>query len=51
VEDYIRWTSRVTMRGDLGALVRAGSRIARHEEMAFHAASLEARLADGGGRS
>jgi len=51
VEDYVRWTSRVTMRGDLGALVRAGSRIARHEEMAFHAASLEARLADGGGRS
>ena len=51
VEDYLRWTSRVTMRGDLGALVRAGSRIARHEEMTFHAASLEARLADGGGRS
>ena len=51
VEDYVRWTSRVTMRGDLGPLVRAGSRIARHEEMAFHAASLEARLADGGGRS
>lgn len=51
VEDYVRWTSRVTMRGDLGELVRAGSRIARHEEMAFHAASLEARLADGGGRS
>jgi len=51
VEDYVRWTSRVTMRGDLGGLVRAGSRIARHEEMAFHASSLEARLADGGGRS
>lgn len=51
VEDYVRWTSRVTMRGDLDALVRAGSRIARHEEMTFHAASLEARLADGGDRS
>lgn len=51
VEDYVRWTSRVTMRGDLGVLVRAGSRIARHEEMAFHASSLEARLADEGGRS
>lgn len=48
VEDYVRWTSRVTLRGDLRALVRAGSAIARHEEMTFHAASLEAR--DGGGR-
>lgn len=43
VEDYVRWTSRVTLRGDLRALVRAGSAIARHEGMAFHAASLEAR--------
>ena len=43
VEDYLRWTSRVTLRGDLRALVRAGSAIARHEEMTFHAASLEAR--------
>jgi len=43
VEDYIRWTSRVALRGDLRTLVRAGAAIARHEEMAFHAASLEAR--------
>ena len=51
VENYLRWTSRVTLRGDLRPLVRAGSAIARHEKMAFHAASLEARLADGGGRA
>ena len=43
VEDYIRWTSRIALRGDLRTLVRAGAAIARHEEMAFHAASLEAR--------
>lgn len=48
VEDYVRWTSRVTLRGDLRTLVRAGSAIARHEEMTFHAASLEA--CDGGRR-
>lgn len=44
VEDYVRWTSRVTLRGDLRPLVRSGSAIARHEEMAFHAASMEARV-------
>lgn len=44
VEDYVRWTSRVGLRGDLRALARAGAAIARHEQMAFHAASLEARV-------
>lgn len=43
VEDYVRWTSRVTLRGKLGSLVRSGGAIARHEEMRFHAASLETR--------
>lgn len=43
VEDYIRWTSRVTMRGDLRALGRAGATIARHEGMTFHAAAFEVR--------
>jgi histidinol dehydrogenase len=43
VEDYVRWTSRVELRGDLGALARAGSAIARHEGMRYHAESMEAR--------
>jgi histidinol dehydrogenase len=43
VEDFVRWTSRVWLRGDLGGLVRAGAAIAEHEGMRFHRASMEAR--------
>ncbi|HEY7625081.1 MAG TPA: histidinol dehydrogenase [Candidatus Limnocylindria bacterium] len=43
VDDFVRWSSRVSMRGDLRALVRAGAAIAGHEAMRFHQASLEAR--------
>ena len=43
VEDFVRWTSRVELRGDLGALVRAGTAIARHEGMRHHAGSMEVR--------
>jgi histidinol dehydrogenase len=43
VDDFVRWTSRVALRGDLGDLARAGATIARHEGMTYHAASMEAR--------
>ena len=44
VEDLVRWTSRVELRGGLGRLARAGAAIARHEGMRYHAASMEARV-------
>jgi len=43
VDDFVRWTSRVSMRGDLRGLARAGAAIADHEGMRFHKASIEAR--------
>jgi histidinol dehydrogenase len=43
VADYVRWSSRVTLRGRLGRLASAGAAIATHEGMRYHAASLEAR--------
>lgn len=43
VDDFVRWTSRVSMRGDLRDLARAGAAIAGHEGMRFHKASMEAR--------
>ena len=44
VEDFVRWTSRVELRGGLVRLARAGAAIARHEGMRYHAASMEARV-------
>ena len=43
VEDFVRWTSRVTLRGDLASLARAGAAIAGHERMRYHGASMEVR--------
>ena len=43
VDDFVRWTSRVSLRGDLAGLVRAGAAIAAHEGMSYHKASMEAR--------
>jgi len=43
VDDFVRWTSRVSMRGDLRDLARAGAAIAAHEGMRYHGASMEAR--------
>lgn len=43
VDDFVRWTSRVSMRGDLRDLARAGAVIAGHEGMRYHGASMEAR--------
>ena len=43
VDDFMRWTSRVSMRGDLRDLARAGAAIAAHEGMRYHGASMEAR--------
>ena len=43
VDDFVRWTSRVSLRGDLRRLARAGSAIADHEGMRYHKASIEAR--------
>jgi histidinol dehydrogenase len=43
VEDFVRWTSRVSLRGDLRRLAGAGAAIAEHEGMRFHGASMEAR--------
>ncbi len=43
VEDFVRWTSRVELRGDLRRLARAGATVARHERMRYHAESMEAR--------
>src|SRR5437899_1564447 len=44
VEDFIRWTSRVELRGGQSRLARAGAAIARHEGMSYHAASMAARI-------
>jgi histidinol dehydrogenase len=44
VDDLVRWTSLVELRGDLRRLARAGIVVARHEGMPYHAASLEARI-------
>jgi histidinol dehydrogenase len=44
VEDFVRWTSRVSLRGDLTRLASAGALIAGHEGMRYHKASMEARL-------
>jgi histidinol dehydrogenase len=44
VEDFVRWTSRVTLRGDLGRLARAGAMVAGHEGMRYHKESMEARV-------
>jgi histidinol dehydrogenase len=43
VDDFVRWTSRVELRGDLKRLAAAGAAIARHERMRYHAESMEAR--------
>ena len=43
VDDFVRWTSRVSLRGDLRQLARAGAAIAGHEAMRYHQASIEAR--------
>jgi len=43
VENFVRWTSRVEMRGEFARLARAGAAIARHEGMSYHAESMEAR--------
>jgi len=43
VDDFVRWTSRVSLRGDLRQLARAGAAIADHESMRYHRASIEAR--------
>jgi histidinol dehydrogenase len=43
VEDFVRWTSRVALRGSLKGLATAGATVARHERMRYHAESMEAR--------
>jgi len=43
VDDFVRWTSRVSLRGDLRALAGAGAAVARHEGMRYHAESMAAR--------
>jgi histidinol dehydrogenase len=43
VEDFVRWTSRVSLRGDLRRLAGAGAAIAEHEGMRYHRESMEAR--------
>jgi histidinol dehydrogenase len=43
VDDFVRWTSRVSLRGDLRRLARAGAALAGHEAMRYHKASIEAR--------
>lgn len=43
VEDFVRWTSRVALRGDLGRLAHEGATVARYEGMRYHAASMEVR--------
>ena len=43
VDDFVRWTTRVTAHGDMKAAARAGAAIARYEGMAYHAASMELR--------
>ncbi len=43
VEDFVRWSTHVTARGDVSAAAAAGSAIARYEGMDFHGASMELR--------
>jgi histidinol dehydrogenase len=43
VDDFVRWASRVEVRGELRRLATAGAAIARHERMRYHAESMEAR--------
>jgi histidinol dehydrogenase len=43
VDDFVRWTSRVSLRGELRQLAQAGAAIAGHEGMRYHRASIEAR--------
>jgi len=43
VEDFVRWTSRVELRGGMKSLAKAGATVARHERMRYHAESMEAR--------
>jgi len=43
VDDFVRWMTRVTAHGDVRKAVRAGAAVARHEGMAYHAASMELR--------
>jgi len=43
VDDFVRWTSRVSLRGDLRRIACAGAAIAGHEAMRYHKASMEAR--------
>jgi len=43
VDDFVRWTTRVTAHGDVKAAALAGAAIARYEGMAYHAASMELR--------
>ncbi len=43
VDDFVRWTTWVTAHGDLRSAARSGAAIARHEGMAYHAASMELR--------
>ena len=42
-EDFVRWTTHVAARGSVSEAAAAGSAIARHEGMDFHAASMELR--------
>jgi histidinol dehydrogenase len=44
VDDFVRWTSRVALRGELRALATAGTAIARHEGMRYHGESMAARV-------
>ena len=43
VADFVRWTSRVEMRGSLTRVISAGATVAQHEGMRYHAGSMEAR--------
>ena len=43
VDDFVRWTTRVEARGSLTRLAAAGAKVARYEDMPFHAASMELR--------
>ncbi len=43
VDDFVRWTSRVSLRGDLRELTKAGAAIAGYEGMHYHKTSMEAR--------
>ena len=44
VDDFVRWTSHVSLRGELRQLARAAAALADHEGMRFHKASIEARV-------